>query len=79
VKDQIVDFVVTVDQCAAVFGLSVLVSEEGDHFVEVRDRADGDLGIDVDCATLVGGEDGEGLYLSVVEIGVAAEGGEANG
>jgi hypothetical protein len=45
----------------------------------VRDVADGDAGVFVDGAGLVGGEDGEGFDLSVIEVCVAAEGGEVDG
>ena len=44
----------------------------------MRDWSDGLFAFDVLCAGLVRGEGGEGLDLAVVEVGVAAEGGEGD-
>ena len=79
VEDHVVDFVVAVDQCGAVFRLSRFVLEELQHLVDVRDGADGDVGFDVGGLGLVRGEGREGLDLAVVEVGVAAEGGHVDG
>lgn len=72
-EDQIVDFVVAVDEGRSVLGLLLLFLEELGHLTEVRDVADGFLGIDILGFCLVGGDCGEGLDLAVVEAVVPAE------
>lgn len=73
VEDHVIDFVVAVDEGGAVSGLGGLVGEEAHHLVEVRNVADGDLGVDVDGLGLGFGDDGESAYLTVVETSGSPE------
>ena len=73
VEDEVVDFVVAVDQGGAVAGLAGFVAEEGDHVIEVGDRPDGLFGLDIDGGGLVRGQGGEGFDLAVVEVGRFSE------
>lgn len=78
-EDHVVDFVVAVHEGAAVARLGVVLPKKGDHVVEMRDRADGPFGVDVEGLGLGGGDGAEGFDLAVVEMGGAAEGFETDG
>ena len=78
-EDDVVDFVVAVDERRAIGGLGSRVREESDHLVLVRDFAHGDVGFDVLGGGL-GERDGvEGGDLAVVEAGGFAVGAEVDG
>lgn len=78
-KDEIVDFVVPVDQRAPIFRLRCRVAEKGHHVVEVGDLADGDFGLDVDGLGLRFRDPAEGFQLPVVEAGGPAVALEVDG
>ena len=67
VEDDVVDFVVAVDEGGAVLGLGGRVFEEGDHVVLVRDFADGFAGFLVFGRGLGLADGVEGGDLPVVE------------
>ena len=76
---QIVDLEVPMHNRVSITGPRLRVPEEGDHVVEMRDRADGLARLDVDGLGLRGRDGGEGFELAVVEAGGLAEGGDVDG
>ena len=78
-EDDVIYFVVAVDEGRAVGGLRGGLREEGRHFVELRDLAHGLLGVDVAGAGLGQGERFEEGDLAVVEPMMLAVGGEFDG
>jgi len=77
VEDEVVDFVVAVDEYRAAFA-GLVAGEEGEELVEVRGVADGEGGVGVAGCGLGGGEAGEGGELAGVEARGLAEGLEAD-
>lgn len=74
VEDHVVDLIVAVDQCRAMPWLEILVREEMQYLIEVRDLAYGLLGLDVDGLRLGGAYLLPRRQLAVVEPVAFAEG-----
>src|ERR1700749_4391683 len=72
-EHQIVDLVIAMDQCHAIFWLCRFLLEEGNHFVEMRDVADGNLRVHVLCLSLCLRQRPKCLQLAVVEPSVTTE------
>ena len=77
-KHQIINLVIPMHKRAPVLWLRLRILEERHHLVEVRDLADGNLGLDVDGLRLRQRDGAERRELPVVEAGGLAEGGEVD-
>lgn len=78
-EDDVVDFVVAVDEGRAVLWLGAVVAEEGDHVVLMGDFADGFAGFFVFGGSLGLRDCVEGCDLAGVEAGGFSVGGEVYG
>lgn len=78
-EDDVVDFVVAVDESRAVLWLSAVIAEEGDHVVLVRDLTDGFAGFFIFGGSLGLRDCVEGCDLAGVEARGFAVRGEVYG
>ncbi len=77
--DQVVDLVITVDQCSSIVWLRLWILEKCDRIIVVRDLAYRFFRLDVDRFSLRRGDGAEGLDLAIVKARGAAKAGEVNG
>jgi hypothetical protein len=68
-EDQIIYLVVSVDKVSPVLRLQFLVTEKGQHLVNMRYLSDRDLRFYVHCCGLSPRDCREGFYLAIVEAG----------
>lgn len=78
-KHQIVNLIIAMHKRRSILRLRLRIAEEPDHLVEMRDLANGLLGLDVDGLCLGFGDGVEGRELPVVEARRLAEGGHVDG
>ena len=75
-EDEIVDFIVSMDDGGAILGLRFRSFEEGENRREVRNRTNGSAGVDVLDSRLSIGDLREGSKLAIVKILGLAKGGQ---
>lgn len=66
-EDEIVYLVITMNQRCTIFWLGLLIFEECNQFIEMRDLANRDICLEVNSLGLGSSNGAQGFYLTVIE------------